>query len=88
MARAQAAEKDRDLSLAKYHTYEYASAAYQIGIVMASAAVITSMIVLAYAAAGIGVVGLIFTGIGLFVPHMPHDVVHWIESLFAAGGAH
>ena len=88
MARAQAAEKDRDIALARYHNYEIASAAYQIGIVMASAAVITSMIVLAYGAAGLGVIGLIFTGIGLFVPHVPHDVIHWVQQLFSAGGAH
>jgi hypothetical protein len=88
MARAQAAEKDRDLALARYHNYEIASAAYQIGIVMASAAVITGMIVLAYGAAGLGVIGLIFTGLGLFVPNATHDVIHWFESLLSTGGAH
>ena len=57
---------------AKYHHYEVASAAYQIGIVLASAAVITSIVLLAYAAAGLGVIGLVFTGIGLFAPHSVH----------------
>jgi hypothetical protein len=88
MVRAQAAEKERDVAMARYHNYEIASAAYQIGIVLASAAVITSMIVLAYGAAGLGVVGIIFTGIALFVPNLPHDVIHWIEQLFSAGGGH
>ena len=37
-------EKKRDTALAKYHHYEVASAAYQIGIVLASAAVITSIV--------------------------------------------
>ena len=45
-ARAVAAENKRDNALAKYHHYEVASAAFQIGIVLASAAVITGMIVL------------------------------------------
>ena len=71
-ARAEEAEKKRDTALAKYHHYEFASAAYQIGIVLASAAVITSIVLLAYAAAGLGVIGLVFTGIGLFAPHSVH----------------
>lgn len=71
-ARAKEAEKKRDTALAKYHHYEVASAAYQIGIVLASAAVITSIVLLAYAAAGLGVIGLVFTGIGLFAPHSVH----------------
>jgi hypothetical protein len=71
-ARAQATEHARDLALAKYHNYELASAAYQIGIVLASASVITSMLMLAYGAAGLGVIGLIFTGLGLFAPHALH----------------
>ena len=38
----------------KYHHYEVASAAFQIGIVLASATVITGMMVLTYLAAGLG----------------------------------
>ena len=34
--------------MARYHNYEFASAAFQIGIVLASAAVITGMVALAY----------------------------------------
>jgi len=71
-ARAKEAEKKRDTALAKYHHYEVASAAYQIGIVLASAAIITSMMVLVYVAAGLGVLGIIFTGIALFAPHAVH----------------
>jgi hypothetical protein len=70
--RAQEAERARDLSLARYHNYELASAAYQIGIVLASASVITSMVLLAYAGAGLGLVGLFFTALGLFAPHALH----------------
>ena len=72
MARAKQAEHQRDEALAKYHHYELASAAYQIGIVLASAAVITGMIVLVYAAIGLALLGLGFTGIGLWAPHAVH----------------
>ena len=42
--RAKEAEENRNTALAKYHAYEIASAAFQIGIVLASAAVITEII--------------------------------------------
>jgi len=71
-ARAKEAEKKRDTAMARYHHYEVASAAHQIGIVLASAAVLTGMMALAYIAAGLGVAGLIFTGIGLLAPHSVH----------------
>jgi hypothetical protein len=70
--RAKVAEHKRDLALARYHHYEVASAAFQIGIVLASAAVITGMIVLAYMAGALGVAGLGFTAIGLWAPHAVH----------------
>jgi Domain of unknown function (DUF4337) len=72
MERAKEAEHKRDTALARYHHYEVASAAYQIGIVLASAAVITSMIVLAYAAGVLGLIGIVFTCIGLLAPHSVH----------------
>jgi hypothetical protein len=72
MARAKAAEEKRDANLAKYHHYEVASAAFQIGIVLASATVITGMVVLSYLAAGLGVVGIGFMAIGLIAPHALH----------------
>jgi hypothetical protein len=87
-AQAEAYEHERDVFFAKYHNYEYGSAIFQIGIVLASAAVITGMIVLVYGAIGLGLVGLGFTGLGLFAPHVTHDVLHWIQHLFQAGGAH
>ncbi|HXF90270.1 MAG TPA: DUF4337 domain-containing protein [Xanthobacteraceae bacterium] len=72
MALALAAEKKRDTAMERYHHYEVASAAFQIGIVLCSAAVITGMVVLAYIAGGLAVVGLAFAGIGLFAPHAVH----------------
>ena len=63
--RALEEQKKRDDALAKYHHYEVASAAFQIGIVLASATVITGIVALAYLAAGLGLVGLAFMAIGL-----------------------
>ncbi|RAI32741.1 DUF4337 domain-containing protein [Rhodoplanes serenus] len=71
---AESLEHERDTALARYHHYEVASAAFQIGIVMCSAAVITGMMALAWAAGGIGVLGIVFMGIGLFAPHAVHFV--------------
>lgn len=71
-ARAKEAEQARDLAMARYHHYEVASAAFQIGIVLASATIITGMIALAWVSGLLAVAGLIFTGIGLFAPHAVH----------------
>src|SRR6187397_1173188 len=70
--RAIEEQHHRDDSLAKYHHYEFASAAFQIGIVLASATVITGMVVLSYIAGGLGVLGLAFMAFGLFAPHVLH----------------
>jgi uncharacterized protein DUF4337 len=88
MRRALEKEKERDLQFNKYHNFEFASAAFQIGIVLASAAVITSIIGLAYAAICVGLVGMVLTGAGLFAPEVLHHVMHWFEALFAGGGHH
>ena len=58
----------RDLALNKYHYFEFASAALQIGIVLASAAVITTMVALVWLAGGLGVLGLAFMSMALFFP--------------------
>ena len=71
---AEHLEHERDTQLARYHHYEVASAAFQIGIVLCSAAVITSMVVLAWLAGGVAVLGLVFMGIGLLAPHAVHFV--------------
>jgi hypothetical protein len=72
MVRAQEAEHERDTALARYHNYEIASAAFQIGIVLCSAAVITSMVILAWLAGGVAVLGIVFMGLGLLAPHALH----------------
>src|SRR4026209_2690446 len=53
MARAKEAEKKRDRSMAAYHQYELASAAVQIAIVLASAAIVTGAMALAWISAGV-----------------------------------
>jgi hypothetical protein len=70
--RAKEAEEKRDLALAKYHHYELASAAFQVGIVLASAAVITGIVALAWFGGALGVLGLALMGLGLFAPHAVH----------------
>ncbi len=70
--RAKEAEHERDTALARYHNYEFASAAFQIGIVLCSAAVITGMLILAWGACGVAVIGLLFVAFGLFAPHLMH----------------
>ena len=71
-ARAKEAEHARDLAMARYHHYEVASAAFQIGIVLASATIITGMIALAYVSSFLAIAGIAFTMIGLFAPHAVH----------------
>jgi len=73
-AQAEAYEHARDTQLARYHHYEFASAAYQIAIVLASAAVITGMMALVYGAIGLGVIGLAFMALGFFNPHYLHSL--------------
>ena len=71
-ARAKHAEEERDLAMARYHHYEVASAAFQIGIVLASATIITGMIALAWISGLLALAGIAFTAIGLFAPHAVH----------------
>ena len=73
-ALAEKYKHDRDTHLARYHHYEYAAAAFQIGIVLASATVITGMMALVYIAGGLGVVGLAVMGLGFFDPDYLHSL--------------
>lgn len=71
-AKAKTAEARRDLSLARYHHYEIGSAAFQVGIVLASAQVITGVVALSFLGGGLGLAGLVMLAIGLFAPHAVH----------------
>lgn len=81
VARAKDAEHNRDEALARYHMYEFASALFQIGIVLASAQVITGMVVLGWLSGLLGFVGLGFMGLGLWAPHALDFLTH-------SGGGH
>ena len=67
--RAKQQEEERDLAMARYHHYELASAAFQVGIVLASAAVITGALALAWLGGALGLLGLALTLFGFFAPH-------------------
>jgi hypothetical protein len=69
-------EHDRDLQLARYHQYEFASAAFQIGIVLASAEVITGMTFLGWLSGLLGLAGLGFTGLGFWAPNALDFLLH------------
>ena len=71
-ARAKHAEHQRDEATAKYHHYEIASAMFQIGIVLASATIITGMIVLAWVSGVLAMAGIGITALGLYAPHLLH----------------
>jgi ABC-type nickel/cobalt efflux system permease component RcnA len=68
--RAKEEEGKRDLLLAKYHHYELASAAFQIGIVLCSAAVITGIFALVWFAGLLGAAGVAVLAFGLQAPHL------------------
>jgi hypothetical protein len=70
--KAKHAEHERDEATAKYHHFELASAAFQIGIVLASATIITGMIALAYVGGILTLAGLLMTALGLWWPHLVH----------------
>jgi len=76
MARAKEAEQSRDEALARYHQYELASAAFQIGIVLASAQVITSIAALGWLSGLVGLGGLGFMALGLWAPHALNFLTH------------
>lgn len=67
--KAKAAQGQRDLSLLRYHHYELASAAFQIGIVLASAEVITGIVALVFAGGLLGAAGAVLLSFGYFGPH-------------------
>lgn len=71
----------RDTALSRYHMYEFGSAAFQIGIVLASAQVITGMVFLGWISALLGFAGLGFTSLGLWAPHALDFITH-------GGGGH
>jgi hypothetical protein len=68
--RAKHAEEERNLATEKYHHFEIASAAFQISIVLASAAIITGMMWLAGVSGILTLAGIAITALGLLNPHL------------------
>ena len=68
IARAKAAEEARDRSLATDNMSDVASAALQLAIVLASASVVVGVSWLAWAAGGLGMIGVLFAIVGWFAP--------------------
>jgi hypothetical protein len=66
--RAVAAAEARELSNRRLEHFEYASGALQIAIVLASASIITGMIVLVWLASGLGLIGAVLMAFGYFAP--------------------
>jgi hypothetical protein len=68
--RARHAEEERDLATARYHHFELGSAAFQIAIVLASAAIITGIMALAWISGLLTLAGIAIAALGLFQPHL------------------
>jgi hypothetical protein len=69
-ARAKTIEAARDEAAAANASYDLASSALQLGILLASAAVVTSVLWLAYIGAGLGVLGAAFGLMALWTPYV------------------
>lgn len=68
--KAQAIEKHRNDRDAAKETYEMASGALELGILLASTAIVTAFFPLAFAGAGIGAIGAVLGLCGWFAPHL------------------
>jgi len=76
MLRAREAEEHRDHQMHAYHLFEFASGAIEIGIVLASASIVTGMMVLAWVAGGAGLIGVALAAMA------------WLPALTAVVGGH
>lgn len=66
--RAHRFEHERDHSMEQTHAYHNGSAAYELGIVLATASAITRSKPLLYVALGLGLAGIVFSLLGYFAP--------------------
>jgi len=70
LEKAREAEHRRDEAQETMHGYEYGAAAFQLGIVLATASIITSTAALFFGAAGLGLIGLAFALVSWLAPHL------------------
>ena len=68
--RARAIEKHRDDENAAKESYEYASGALELGILLASSAVVTGLVPLAFIGGAMGAMGMIAGVLGWAAPHI------------------
>jgi hypothetical protein len=66
--RAKAAQEGRELSNHRLERFELASGLLQIAIVLASASIITGIVILMWLSVGLGAVGVLLMGMGYFAP--------------------
>lgn len=74
--RATEEQRLRDTALSRYHMYEFGSAAFQIGIVLASAQIITGIVILGWLSGFLGLAGVALTMLGLWMPHALDFLTH------------
>ena len=67
--KAKEIEAERNDAAAANATFDLSSGALQLGILLASAAVVTSVLWLAYIGAGLGVIGAVVFALGIWAPH-------------------
>jgi hypothetical protein len=67
MPKAQALEHDRDIAHDRHNSYQVAEAAFQLGIVLCSIAIVARAIWLVFIGAGLGAVGLLSLVNGFFL---------------------
>lgn len=73
-ARAIAKQEERKITMARKELYEVAAKAFQIGIVLASAMIITGLMPLVWASILLGLGGVVLMGFAIFAPmaiHLP-----------------
>ncbi len=70
LAKAQGIEKHRDDRSAASETYEYASGALELGILLASSAIVTGLTWLSVLGGGIGAIGAVLGVLGWAAPHL------------------
>jgi Domain of unknown function (DUF4337) len=66
--RARGADEERELWNKRLEHFEFASGALQISIVLASAAIITSVVALAWISCALGAIGAVLLAFGYFAP--------------------
>jgi hypothetical protein len=70
LAKAQGIEKHRDDRSAASETYEYGAGALELGILLASSAIVTGLTWLAFLGGGFGAIGAVMGVLGYAAPHL------------------